>query len=590
MLKPNEPHTFGFPSCSPDLTITSGENMSKSKKWRDRDAFGEVKLSIKQGPKPTIAGMIPNIVTQSADYACLFMSARPFLLFCVGIMIFGTKFCVGIFDRDGITFSPIYDMFEDTETLIRLVRSLLCNLCMEKLGSDPTVHTLDPSETQRLAGQHSRGFPSAVVSSVGNDHHLWCTIGPPIWTSMSFLGRGTNTWLIREYKEGTSRKSSSLHGNDMIMKTAWRSSARKPESDIYNLIPHPPEGLAKFECGGDVKFAHCHIMVQNLRSDMVNTSLPEDNHEPTPILHCLVLRTVGRPMWEYTSDLDLLLGFRDALCGESSLVTYFMIKSDVLSAHEDLCNQGILHRDISAGNILLAMNQDGPLRGFITDLEFACIDITKPQVITITTVSPQDKFNNHGHAVSKTEPMTHMHITFESKVEVERGAPMTVCYIIATPIFWANHFLQGTAQFMASELLEQEPTGSVEHQVKHDMESFIWVLSYFVMRNIFDRASKSSMQEVRSQCSNFRKIIRQAFGFTTKVDIAAARQSRSAILVFPKRLVINQIVSNFMTPGLINLFHSFETIVHHAHDPQSPTAITHSALLKVVDKAITLLS
>ena len=112
MLKADELHTFGFPSCSPDITVSQhGIDASRSKLWRDRDAFGEVKPLKKQGPKPAIMDTIPAIVTQSADYARLFMSARPFMLFCVGILIFGTEFSLGIFDRDGISFSPAYDMF-----------------------------------------------------------------------------------------------------------------------------------------------------------------------------------------------------------------------------------------------------------------------------------------------------------------------------------------------------------------------------------------------------------------------------------------------------------------------------------------------
>ncbi|KIL57416.1 hypothetical protein M378DRAFT_171795, partial [Amanita muscaria Koide BX008] len=49
MLKADEPHTFGFPSwqlqpCSPDITVSQhGLDASRSKLWRDRDAFGEVK-------------------------------------------------------------------------------------------------------------------------------------------------------------------------------------------------------------------------------------------------------------------------------------------------------------------------------------------------------------------------------------------------------------------------------------------------------------------------------------------------------------------------------------------------------------------
>jgi hypothetical protein len=108
MLKADEPHMFGFPSVSPDITLAArGVGISTSRNWRYRDdGFGEVKLTKKQGPKPATAGTIPPIVAQFPDYARLFMSAHPFMLFCVGILIFGREFCVGIFDHDGVTKSP----------------------------------------------------------------------------------------------------------------------------------------------------------------------------------------------------------------------------------------------------------------------------------------------------------------------------------------------------------------------------------------------------------------------------------------------------------------------------------------------------
>ena len=40
---------------------------------------------------------------------------------------------------------------------------------------------------------------------------------------------------------------------------------------------------------------------------------------PTPVLHRLVLCTVGRPLWLYASDLDLLTTFSAALPAESLL-------------------------------------------------------------------------------------------------------------------------------------------------------------------------------------------------------------------------------------------------------------------------------
>ncbi|KAF8072224.1 hypothetical protein FPV67DRAFT_1623110 [Lyophyllum atratum] len=513
MLKPQESHTFGFQSCSPDIIISPyGVNASRSRKWRDRDAFGEVKPSNKQRPKPATEGEIPSIVAQSAEYARLFMSSKPFMLFCVGILIFGTEFSVGIFDRDGITFSPAYDLFEDTEVFIRVVRSMACNLSIQELGSDPTVTVLDDDETRRLIGitdaRQVPVYPSAVVTSVGKDSRRWCTIGPPIWTSLSLLGRGTNVWRVWEYVEEVG-KQPCIGGNEMVLKTAWRNSAMTPESDIYMSIIQPPEGLAKFECGGDVCFDGYRITVQNLRGHLVHEIDP-----PTPVLHRLILDTVGRPLWEYTTDRELLTGFRDAL-----------------KAHKDLCDQGILHRDISAGNVLLTDNSDVSFRGFITDLEFARIESS-----------------------SLAKPLT------------------------------------GTAQFMARELLIRTIYGKPVHQAHHDVESFIWVLLYCVLRSLYRRASdKSAPQDASAQFPALKEIFSVAFGQTSASRIASERQSGSRGMEFPTDETVGAIVKNFMSAPLVNLFATLRYLVYKATHPFLPTSLTHEDLLAPVDGAIALL-
>ena len=73
-------------------------------------------------------------------------------------------------------------MFKDTETLIRVVRTLGCRLSVEELGFDPTVRILTDLETQRLTGK-----TEYLVSSCGNDPRQWRIIGPPIWTSPTII-------------------------------------------------------------------------------------------------------------------------------------------------------------------------------------------------------------------------------------------------------------------------------------------------------------------------------------------------------------------------------------------------------------------
>jgi Fungal protein kinase len=163
---------------------------------------------------------------------------------------------------------------------------------------------------------------------------------------------------------------------------------------------------------------------------------------------------------------------------------------------------------------------------------------------------------------------------------------MTVSYLKAKAFLHTENIMQGTAQFMARRILLQEverTTHRVVHEAAHDVESFIWVLSYCVMRNLYRRASqRSALKEVREQSHAFRLLFRQAFGQTTTTAIANQRHSASYCLNFPRRLDVDQIVVNFMSDTLVALFHDIEGLIHRATDPFNPTPLTHDALLSVV--------
>jgi hypothetical protein len=121
-----------------------------------------------------------------------------------------------------------------------------------------------------------------------------------------------------------------------------------------------------------------------------------------------------------------------------------------LSAHKALNDQGILHRNICAGNILLTKTQNGPLRGFITDLKFARIASS-----SITSIGPQNRYDDRGRLLSVTEPTTRAHTTFESTVTFKRGAGMTVNYFdkdffsSTLKIFLGNGSIHGESNFTA---------------------------------------------------------------------------------------------------------------------------------------------
>ncbi|KAF9491301.1 hypothetical protein BDN71DRAFT_1592344 [Pleurotus eryngii] len=458
-----------MPYSKPDLRL--GGPSSELKTWRDLAAFGEVKPKAVQGMGPGQDIKASDALIQSGDYARLHLAGSPFRLFSIALMITGNNFQVGIFDRAGVVVSPAANIWTDTKTFIRVIRRLTCDLSHIEMGCDPSVFEL-PShaelypfirEKAKTLGVplDSLDYPSFLVQCLkrssaldGMDArspldcdredwevHEWLTIGPPVWVSLSLLGRGTSIWRVMPYKEDDFDSSAEV----CILKNTWRNSHRVSESEIYETIDGGPDGVADFYYGGDAVFpyAKAAISVANIRviDYRVNRKnlLDVPSHrsvDPTPMLHRLILGTVGRPLWDAVDYVDLLRGFRAVLLG-----------------HEGLWEQGILHRDISAGNILLVVGtaEEGK-EGFITDLEFARLRQIR---------QTRTRVNKDGAET-----------TAKAWTDTTRGLLMT-----------------GTVQFMAIAKLEAITSGTpcvpgFTDQVHHDLESFIWVFAYTVMRRL----------------------------------------------------------------------------------------------------------
>jgi hypothetical protein len=103
-----------------------------------------------------------------------------------------------------------------------------------------------------------------------------------------------------------------------------------------------------------------------------------------------------------------------------------LVISHYLTVHESLCHQGILNRDISAGNVMLIEAQNTELRGFITDLEFACIEgstiETKERTVERPAI-PQKKYaDRRGESFTTTESAIREHTTLRSTITIKRGS------------------------------------------------------------------------------------------------------------------------------------------------------------------------
>ncbi|KAG2366070.1 hypothetical protein BDR07DRAFT_1480638 [Suillus spraguei] len=397
------------------------------------------------------------------------MAARPFQLYVLCIFIYGHKFSLGWYDRRGVIISYDYDIDDDLDILINAVLQLTTHMTTYQLGHDRSARLLEGHSYYQVE------YPSFLVSmDADGDTCLWKTEGPPIWSSLSLLGRGTATWRavsVGNKKEGV-----------IVLKTLWRSQTRQSESNIYGHIKSPLPGVAEFSLGDDV-----HIPSAACRSLILNddVGVPDD-----PVLHRLALKTVGRPLWDAETTRDFILGSLAAIKG-----------------HQGLVEQGILHRDMSPGNIFLG----GPgcaegWEGFVADLEFASVAQPETETIVPLHLLPPStgQLNARGVFCEETVPSG-------SKAP---GAEIT-----------------GTALFMARELLDlmvisdkskKVRPAQIKRGVHHDLESFILVLFYAVIRRGLDRRLWDQ-NEVTGY--RIKSLYRTLFGGHTIPKIAEARAS-----------------------------------------------------------------
>ncbi|CAL1710434.1 unnamed protein product [Somion occarium] len=355
--------------------------------WSTTEALVEVKHSATKG-SPFYARQsqqetgVKGIIAQTADYVRLRLSARPFQLYTLAFLIYGAECCIAIYDRYGVLLSPGYKVYErvvgpdgnfDYELsydFVRILARLTCGLSAEDFGSDPTVELR--SGNPQKPPSYSVGYkPSASIipaTPLTGPNARYNTVGSPIWSSLSLLGRGTSVWYVKD-PTGVRKK--------VVMKSAWRAGSRTPESSIYEYLKQTLknlDGIAAFVEGLDVYLdQQTPMRVQNLRiarfnypvAGTVAETIPFDED---PVLHRLILASVGKPLWEYETPLDFVQG-----C------------IAVVSALERLAAHDILHRDVSPGNVLLAADESPRKNneGFLSDLEFLYIpgmgDTVDPQ-------------------------------------------------------------------------------------------------------------------------------------------------------------------------------------------------------------------
>jgi hypothetical protein len=141
---------------------------------------------------------------------------------------------------------------------------------------------------------------------------------------------------------------------------------------------------------------------------------------------------------------------------------------------------------------------------------------------------------------------------------------------------------------MSRALLKQAAVGKTTSVPgpNDDVESFVWVLSYCVMRNLYQQAFRREEKDIRDQFEFLGYMFHQVFGQVDIRQLALHRQSGSDALEFPVTETIDKIIAAYMSDALVCLFGRLQDLLADAHKRYGPTPLTHVIILTKVNDAI----
>ncbi|KAJ6511958.1 hypothetical protein C8R47DRAFT_1314047 [Mycena vitilis] len=254
------------------------------------------------------------------------------------------------------------------------------------------------------ATKHSRW-----VKARKDDRDVLCfTIGPPLSRADGLFSRATRVdrVLIKDDPTPTA----------YALKDAWRQLCRRPEKDFYDVIKKYCEdndlsmdGMA--QCLGSVE-----LNAEGHKTNSARTGDQDQRHTRS------LLTPVGISLKHFPSSKKLILALEAAV-----------------KHHEIAYKAGVMHRDVSEGNVMF---EEEATEGFLVDWDYAEF-----------TAKGWNNFKEWFPDRAKHDPYADVNKSLKD--------------------------LTGTYPFMAIELHKKVDT---LHTISHDMESFYWLLIWMILR------------------------------------------------------------------------------------------------------------
>ncbi|KAI0292350.1 kinase-like domain-containing protein [Multifurca ochricompacta] len=345
-----------------------------------------------------------------------------FRVFSFSIFLFGEKGRLLRWDRSGVIYTESFDWLTQPETLLEFIWRFNFLSDIER-GHDSTVTPVTDDEAE-VALPKLKRYPGLentkkadlrrflVHDDRSTDGDLSVYITPSaVWDTGGLFGRSTFGYIAFDVAST----------NLVYLKDFWRTDLPgiEKEGDIYHKL-HDAQvpNIPRLGAAGDVPVSPECTATASFATQRTRTQdylrIPGGEHEWCPgqphvdpyVHYRLVLETLGKPLSTFKSTRQLCEVIRDAIVAHSA-------------AYE---RAQILHRDVSAGNILI------------------------------------------------TEEGTGMLIDWDLSKQVHKG-------VEEGP---RQHSRTGTWQFISISRL-REPRYTA-HEVSDDLESFFWVLLYQIAR------------------------------------------------------------------------------------------------------------
>ncbi|EPT00564.1 hypothetical protein FOMPIDRAFT_1049601 [Fomitopsis schrenkii] len=533
----------------PDIVASIPQllHLAPRERWRNVAFIFEVKAVAGDDPMRQHTLAHEKTLIQLANSARNIMLAQG-CLYAFTIGIYGHKARIFRFDHAGAVCSPLFDYILRPNILYNFMWRFLhpIDKACRFLGDDPTSVLGTPADRALVRAfalkhdplyKHTAEIQKAVrrITLIDDENKKRQYLAYKlIFVNPGLFSRATTIWEAVELDE-TGKKTV---GGPVVIKDAWRQFIRPSElrnyEDMHEAVAEDVAlsltHIADFAHGDDLGlretkklFRDGHAVsildgkpfagsVDDLDEDEINkfrfpaasvfghrtvsascrtTAGPEYDRGHVR----LVLKSVGKPITDFDSTYEMVTALRDAIMG-----------------HEEAYKAGMIHRDVSRGNVMIVKKPDGSTGGFLHDFDYASswmrflkaadlspeladwVQYAADEYLKLiqkkkggATVPVQASDSHDSGDESRPKGMDDRRQK-RAKVAVDtpqtpppRSAILESKDERVAKMIGEQKQRTGTLHFMAVEIHVNDST--VTHEARHDLESFFWLLVWLVLRH-----------------------------------------------------------------------------------------------------------